>query len=765
VATSLKLAEWHADYGSSGFIDATGCGGSGGGFPIYTYGDTYTNMLMEGNDDVGFEIVQDFRMSNWGASCNYRYEQRHQFYEDGRFRVVAGAFGKGCGVNALYRPIVRMDLAVDGDTGDTVSIWDGTDWDAQDTEFYRTPYAGANGPNEYNPDGYAWRIDDAAGAGYYIEPAQGQFELGDRKDYPFFYVTLHKPAEGDTDLPVIGSCCLDDHRQGPHNYVDGENIDSANLVLWYVSHMTTTVNVDNYYCWTIEGEPNPETYPCWSGPMFVPAEPLTPTAPSAAFVAGSAYVGVPTSFQNSTFGSTPISYEWDFGDGATSTLESPEHTYSTEGQYTVWLTATNSLGSDSYSQVVNVEAAIEAAFSTNGTNFTIGAPVEFTNLSDGPGEFGAITSHWDFGDGEESTANEPIHAYDAAGEYTVTLTVENDVAIDVATKVLTIDSNVVAPTASFSHNTAYNGVPVQFSNMSGGTSPLTYVWDFGDGVGTSSLANPSYTYEMPGAYTVELTVTNKAGSSATSDLLQVQAAVDADFTTSAMNEAGETVHFYNETTGYQPINYLWRLGDGVSSNGYDVNHSYDDGSHYLVRLSAANTVMTDEVSLWVNVADDMETLGPNDSDKLQGDGISGGKAELDVPEGTMDTVIDLFFTVFNQLPGLSSRGGQLSFMDLGATLEAYDNGVLQPDLMTDEPMTLLFEYEDILTEGADPGSVAVLYWNGSDWIDAADTCAAPGTADNDSDNQEISVPVCKVGHYAVFYLTVEHTIYLPLVAE
>ncbi len=118
VLTSVKLVEWHADYGSSGFEDSTGCGGGGGGFPIYPYGDTQVlNILDEQNATIGFEVVQDFRMGNWGNTCNYRYEQHIQFFDDGRFRVVSGAFGKGCGTNAMYRPIVRIDIAVAGDEG------------------------------------------------------------------------------------------------------------------------------------------------------------------------------------------------------------------------------------------------------------------------------------------------------------------------------------------------------------------------------------------------------------------------------------------------------------------------------------------------------------------------------------------------------------------------------------------------------------------------------------------------------------------------
>lgn len=277
IIKSTKLVEWHADYGSSGYRDSTGCGG-GGGFPIYPYGNTVVNDLMDGGDVIGFEVVQDFRMSSWGASCNYRYEQHVQFYTDGRFRVSSLAYGKGCGTNSMYRPVVRIDLAVDGDDHDQYALWNGSAWSDQNTEFYRTPYAGSNGPYSYNSDGAVAKITDTwTGRGFYILPDEGQFGTNSRGDDPFMYVTQHKPSEGDTDLSApIGQCCLDDHQQGPHLYVNSEAINDQNIVLWYVPQMLTDVTLGNYYCWTVTPS---EYYPCWGGPMFVPFNPtVTPGA-------------------------------------------------------------------------------------------------------------------------------------------------------------------------------------------------------------------------------------------------------------------------------------------------------------------------------------------------------------------------------------------------------------------------------------------------------------------------------------------------------
>lgn len=260
VLRTVGLVEWHADGGESGFVLSTGAGGSGGGFPVAAFGDVAVlDVLGAGSEVVGFELVQDFRMPSWGAPCNYRFEQRLQFFQDGRFRVLSGAYGKGCNDPEVYRPVVRIDVAVDGDGGDTLSRWNGSEWIAETEEGIWA--------QEGHPllGDAAWRIHDEGGAGFLVEPGAD--------DDAWLYATQRKPAEGDADLAVLGTCCRDDELQGPDAFVDGEFLLATDLVLWYVPQMRVDASLDDgdgYACWTIAGEPSPETYPCFAGPTFVP---------------------------------------------------------------------------------------------------------------------------------------------------------------------------------------------------------------------------------------------------------------------------------------------------------------------------------------------------------------------------------------------------------------------------------------------------------------------------------------------------------------
>jgi PKD repeat protein len=82
------------------------------------------------------------------------------------------------------------------------------------------------------------------------------------------------------------------------------------------------------------------------------------SAPVAAFTVSSPnWAGVPTVFTNTTTVDGPVSYLWDFGDGVTSTLEHPTHTYTSAADYYVTLTASNALGNSSTGQWVTVNSA------------------------------------------------------------------------------------------------------------------------------------------------------------------------------------------------------------------------------------------------------------------------------------------------------------------------------------------------------------------------------------------------------------------------
>ncbi|MEZ4707400.1 MAG: hypothetical protein R3A44_09355 [Caldilineaceae bacterium] len=270
VVDSIKLVDWHVSYSwqeGFGYSDGIGC-------PIFSTSaveaaalPTVEDIVQEG-EVVGFALVQDYRHTQWPLPCNYRYMQRYEFYGDGSFRPVMLNLGRGCGNQGTYRPILRLDLVDD----QKLSAWDGADWQTWDAEGWEL--LDENMP--FTDDGYRYRLQDAAGAGYYVEPGRGQFDDGGRGDTPYVYVTHHNSAEGDADLITLGACCNTDYQQGPEVFIDEqpESTTDGDLVLWYVAQLHNDDTPGQQYCWAdraVEaGVLEPVIWPCAGGPRFVP---------------------------------------------------------------------------------------------------------------------------------------------------------------------------------------------------------------------------------------------------------------------------------------------------------------------------------------------------------------------------------------------------------------------------------------------------------------------------------------------------------------
>jgi PKD repeat protein len=288
-----------------------------------------------------------------------------------------------------------------------------------------------------------------------------------------------------------------------------------------------------------------------------------PPPPVAAFV-GSPTSGIEPLTVDFTDQSTGIidSWSWDFGDGVgTSNAQNPSYTYNTAGTYTVSLTVTNTGGSDNDTKVdyitVNPCVAPVAGFVGSPTSGDYPLTVNFTDQSTG-----AASYSWDFGDGVGTSAEaSPSYTYTAAGVYTVTQTVTNACGSDqlVRTDYITVtEPPPPPPTADFagSPTSGDNPLTVNFTDQST-DGPTSWSWDFGDGVGTSTLQNPSYTYTAAGTYTVSLTATNAYGS---------DVETKTDYITVTEPGQNEKAYAGSEVTTYGTVNGDYtrtHISDGV----------------------------------------------------------------------------------------------------------------------------------------------------------------------------------------------------------
>ena len=294
-------------------------------------------------------------------------------------------------------------------------------------------------------------------------------------------------------------------------------------------------------------------------------------------------------FNDSSFNS-PASWSWDFGDNTTSTEQNPVHTYAADGSYTVNLTVANSYGSNTCvkTDYITVGSGIPAAnFTANMTGGNAPLTVQFNDTS----TINPTSWSWDFGDGNTSTEQNPVHTYAADGNYTVNLTVSNSYGNNtcVKTDYITVGSGI--PLANFTANMTGGNAPlmVQFNDAST-INPTSWLWDFGDNT-TSTEQNPVHTYAADGNYTVNLTVANSYGSNTCvkADYITVGSGIPlANFTANVTEGYPRFAVQFTDTSTINPTSWAWDFGDGATSNEQNPVHMYSTSGTYPVSLTVTN---------------------------------------------------------------------------------------------------------------------------------------------------------------------------------
>jgi PKD repeat protein len=174
-----------------------------------------------------------------------------------------------------------------------------------------------------------------------------------------------------------------------------------------------------------------------------------------------------------------------------------------------------------------------------------------------------------------------------------------------------------APQAEFTSNSpVLDGDPMLFTNQTTGSEPMTYAWDFGDGSGTSTDINPSYTYPHAGTFTVNLDTTNNLGTDSITHTVTVEpsaiTSVDLTQVTTGVIYPRGSVDFSADllpNDAAKPFDYIIDFGDGIVVTGTYLTepmlffHAFSAGGVYTVQISVQNDVMAEPVvdGLIVNI--------------------------------------------------------------------------------------------------------------------------------------------------------------------
>ncbi|RJP24059.1 MAG: PKD domain-containing protein [Candidatus Abyssobacteria bacterium SURF_5] len=306
--------------------------------------------------------------------------------------------------------------------------------------------------------------------------------------------------------------------------------------------------------------------------------------PTADFIMDKNYtcINQPVQFTSTSTGN-PTQYLWDFGDGKTSTLPDPSHTYTSAGDFTVTLTVSNNCPpGSSTTKTVTVVGALIADFSYSPTDGCAPATVTFTDLSTcEPTEW-----LWDFGDGQTSSEQNPSHLYSEPGTYAVCLTAGNGITDnEKCVEVVVYDAPVAMYLAE--RACAYVGEELQFTDISTG-NPTEYLWDFGDG-STSPEQNPTHAYSAAGEYTVVMTAGNSCGVDTTQPItIRVADNFTADFSYSPTDACTPGTIQFTDLSMCDPAEWCWFFGDGTTSTEQNPLHLYTSPGTYIVTLQSGD---------------------------------------------------------------------------------------------------------------------------------------------------------------------------------
>jgi PKD repeat protein len=385
---------------------------------------------------------------------------------------------------------------------------------------------------------------------------------------------------------------------------------------------------------------------------------LVQQKPDAGFQVEDVCFGLPSQFDDtSTFtaGYPVVFWEWDFGDGGSSTDEDPAYTYTNFGLFEAELIVGNELSCfDTVTGTVLIDTLPVASFTFDAA--CQGLPTCFTDLSVANSDT-IVSWEWDFGDGSSSTLKDPCHIFLGGGDFEVSLTVVNsDGCISEAFTQTVFVSN--APEVNYSYNEICFGDTTYFINLTDtfGFEIDTLLWTFGDTASTSNsstLYNPFHIFSNPGQYDVKLFVGNVFGC--TDSLVQtvvVDSIPEALFTMPDTISTGVTFQLTDQSVSHgSPIfTWFWDFGDGTSGTNINpITHAYNQTGDYIVCLT-----VTDFNGCSSQYCDTIFVIGPPDADfsyasdttletffedaSLPAQNIVDWRWEFGDPTTTMDTI-------------------------------------------------------------------------------------------------------------------------------
>lgn len=290
-----------------------------------------------------------------------------------------------------------------------------------------------------------------------------------------------------------------------------------------------------------------------------------------------------------------VAFNWDFGDGNTSTKRNPQHEYAQEGVYTVCLSMSDSRGCSKEICKENVVTIIDPNADFTGDPIFATCPPLLSNFSNQSED--AVSYIWDFGDNSGLSENEsPSHVYTSPGVFDVMLIASSTSSCS-DTLLLEGFVRVEGPTADFTFDISPSCLPVTVDLFAQSDGYYSYTWDYGNGVldsvgGLVISDTTSYVYNETGIFTPKIIITDSIGCSRSfaGEPIIVND-VQLEFQKDAEPQCGPPleVFLYNESEGTtEDVSYFWNLigPQNIESSEESPVFTISESGTYNVQLIA-----------------------------------------------------------------------------------------------------------------------------------------------------------------------------------
>ena len=303
----------------------------------------------------------------------------------------------------------------------------------------------------------------------------------------------------------------------------------------------------------------------------------------------------------------PVTWQWQFGDGTSSTVQNPAKLYDAPGVYNIQLIVTAENGcSDTLLNVDYVTVLGPATqFQVSDNQLCIGETVQFTDLS-----MGAVEWEWNFGQGTISNQQNPTFSFEEAGDYVITLFSQDTLGCSAFYTIPLPVTVFPFPRAEFTVSNNASCAPLITTATNNSSGAVSYFWDLGNGQ-TSTETNPTVSYTQAGEYNIQLIATNEGGCTDTAlfNGLEAHLIPIAGFTlTETEGCTPLNVTFNNTSYNLENPTYSWDFGNTATSILQNPSAVYFEPGFYTIQLQVHNENGCSDTLILPSIVNVFDTL-------------------------------------------------------------------------------------------------------------------------------------------------------------